>query len=121
MWIKKGVDQEKEEDFLWLKEMLKPDQACVDLSMYTEEQIKTFDNTYLTFINEMREPMLKGTQAWYCYGNRTNSYLLINYGFCFPNNFYTSFKFYVNTDVPYSAELLVEKLITVGKQTANMH
>lgn len=42
--------------------------------------------------------MRAGSQAWYCYGNRTNSYLLVNYGFCFKDNLYNSVKFYALYD-----------------------
>ena len=46
--------------------------------------------------------MEKNKQAWYCYGNRTNSYLLINYGFCFPDNLYNSFKLEIKVCLDYS-------------------
>ena len=41
------------------------------------------DDTYFVFANEMRKPMPAGSQAWNCYGNRSNFFLLVNYGFCF--------------------------------------
>ena len=53
------------------------------------------NTTYFTLANESRSPMVKGGQAWICYGKRTNAYLLINYGFCFQNNKYDSFDFQV--------------------------
>ncbi len=37
----------------------------------------------------------KGEQVFYCYGRRTSGYLLLNYGFCFPDNKYNSVKFKV--------------------------
>ena len=39
--------------------------------------------------------MKAGSQAWGAYGKRTNSFLLMNYGFCNHNNIYDSFEFYV--------------------------
>lgn len=62
-WLAGGEDEEGEDTFDWLAE--------------------ASDKTYFIFANEMREPMKAGTQAWNCYGNRTNEYLLVNYGFCF--------------------------------------
>ena len=32
----------------------------------------------------------KGSQVYYCYGARSNRYLLMNYGFCIDNNKYES-------------------------------
>ena len=67
-WIAGGDDEESEEDFEWM-EGLTSDQK---------------DNeTYFTFINEMRKTMKAGSQAWNCYGNRSNLFLMVNYGFCF--------------------------------------
>ena len=45
--------------------------------------------------------MKAGTQAWNCYGNRSNIFLLVNYGFCFQDNLYDSFKFMVRLDVDF--------------------
>lgn len=115
-WVNKGVDDEEEENYEWVTEMLKPDQADVKMDRYTKEQIEIFDKTYLTFINEMREPMPKGSQAWYCYGNRTNSYLLINYGFCFPDNLYNSYKIQVRMKVKYREEIMVKELLTYSDE-----
>lgn len=42
--------------------------------------------TYFTIVNHDRRTMQPGEQAWYCYGNRSNKFLLINYGFCFAGN-----------------------------------
>ena len=51
----------------------------------------------------MRKPMKAGTQAWNCYGNRSNIFLLVNYGFCFQDNLYDSFKFMVRLDIDYKS------------------
>ena len=63
----------------------------------------------------MRRPMKKGTQAWNCYGNRNNRFLLVNYGFCFADNLYDSFECHATLDIkpenfakPMPKDLLVE-------------
>ena len=43
--------------------------------------------------------MPKDSQAWNCYGRRTSDYLLVNYGFCFPDNLYDSYVFHLKLDV----------------------
>lgn len=43
--------------------------------------------------------MKTGEQAWNCYGNRSNKFLLVNYGFCFADNRYDSFSFKLKMDV----------------------
>lgn len=86
-WLNGESDEEDDEDFKWIDKLNEQDER---------------DNTYFTFINETREVMKSGTQAWNCYGNRTNAYLLVNYGFCFQNNLYDSFKFYVKLDLVFS-------------------
>ena len=43
--------------------------------------------------------MKKGSQAWYCYGNRTNESLMITYGFCLKDNVYDSVKCRFQLDV----------------------
>lgn len=50
------------------------------------------DDTYFTFVNKNRKTFETGDQVFYCYGNRTNKFLLINYGFCFPGNKYDSYE-----------------------------
>lgn len=57
-------------------------------------------DTYFTFVNKNRETIEAGDQVFYCYGNRTNKFLLLNYGFCFPGNRYDSFEFPLRLDVP---------------------
>lgn len=42
---------------------------------------------------------MPGEQAFYCYGNRSNRYLLINYGFCFLGNRYDSFETRLKLDI----------------------
>lgn len=44
-------------------------------------------------VNTNRRTLQKGEQAFYCYGHRSNKYLLVNYGFCFQDNGYDSFEF----------------------------
>ena len=68
--------------------------------------------------------MEKNKQAWYCYGNRTNSYLLINYGFCFPDNLYNSFKLEIKVCLDYSlysSENQISFIDAHTKQLINLH
>jgi len=71
MWLAGEDDEEEDEDFEWVDKERRKDPGKFD------------SETYFTFVNEMRKPMKKGEQAWNCYGNRTNLFLLVNYGFCF--------------------------------------
>ena len=57
-------------------------------------------DTYFCYVNKNRETIEAGDQVFYCYGNRTNKFLLLNYGFCFPGNRYDSFEFPLRLDVP---------------------
>lgn len=52
--------------------------------------------TYFSLTNMCRRTLKKGEQAFNCYGNRTNRYLMIDYGFCFQNNKYDSVEIYLN-------------------------
>ena len=49
-------------------------------------------------------PIKKGSQAFYNYGFRTNLFLLINYGFCIPDNLYDSLKFNVRVSRDFDTE-----------------
>jgi len=40
-----------------------------------------FDNNYFAMVNRDYDSMKKGNQAFYCYGKRSNAFLLLNYGF----------------------------------------
>lgn len=86
-WLNGGEDEESEEDFEWVGQQVQKDSN------------KAKAETYFVFVNETREPMKAGTQAWNCYGNRNNEYLLINYGFCFQDNLYDSFTLHLRLDV----------------------
>jgi len=88
-WLSGDDDEEEEEDFGWVEPQKKKDPG------------KFSEETYFTLVNESRKPMKKGSQAWNCYGNRTNLFLLINYGFCFESNLYNSFVFYVKLNVDF--------------------
>ena len=52
--------------------------------------------------------MPKGSQAWNCYGSRNNEYLMMNYGFCFLDNLYTSYTFCVRLDVDFETIETIE-------------
>ena len=53
---------------------------------------------------------------FYCYGNRTNKFLLLNYGFCFPDNKYDSYEFPMRLDLPIN-EGFVPEIIDLGWQS----
>lgn len=86
-WLNGASDEESDEDFKWVDTLDEKDEL---------------ENTYVTFVNETREVMKAGTQAWYCYGNRTNSFLMVHYGFCFKDNLYDSYRFALRLDLQFS-------------------
>ena len=53
-------------------------------------------DSYFCFVNLRRRQLQPGEQAFYCYGNRSNKYLLLNYGICFPGNRYDSYSVWTN-------------------------
>lgn len=76
------LHEDSEEEFTWFQ---------------ADEHTNT---TYFNMVNKTRRTVEAGDQLFYCYGNRSNKFLLINYGFCFPNNLYDSFEFHLRLDVP---------------------
>ena len=50
------------------------------------------ENTYFALASKYQS-YAAGEQLFYCYGRRTNRFLLENYGFVIPNNKYDSFSF----------------------------
>ena len=38
-------------------------------------------------------------QTWFTYGNRSNKFLLENYGFSYADNIYDSYQFFVKMDM----------------------
>jgi hypothetical protein len=61
---------------------------------------KDIDNqTYFVFVNNNRKAFQKGKEVFYCYGNRSSKYLLINYGFTFANNRYASYPINLRMDI----------------------
>lgn len=71
----------------------------------SEETFSWYDRSkhehesYFAMINLNRRDLMPGEQAFYCYGNRSNRFLLINYGFCFKDNRYDSFELHLKTNV----------------------
>lgn len=82
-----GYNEEPDEDFEWLEDLQRNDPVSLE------------NDTFFTFINQTRKTFQKGSQAWNCYGDRSNMFLLMNYGFCFENNLYDSVKFMVRLDL----------------------
>ena len=67
-------------------------------------------------VNKTRKTIEVGDQIFYCYGNRTNKFLLLNYGFCFPDNKYDSYEFPMRLDVPIK-ETFTSHVIDIGWQS----
>lgn len=86
----------------------------------TDEEFDWFDpvehtqDTYFNFVNKNRKTIMPGEQVYYCYGNRTNKFLLVNYGFCFPNNTYDSYEIPLRLDVPMTSELFVPEIVDLS-------
>jgi hypothetical protein len=77
------ISSETDEDFEWYKK---------DPELAESE-------SYFCLINCERRTLEAGEQAYYCYGDRTNRFLLLNYGFCYPDNKYDSYEIHMRTDV----------------------
>jgi len=89
-YVVDGDDEEPEEDFAWVN----------TLRSTNPESLSNY--TYFCLINNTRKAMPKGSQAWNCYGNRTNVFLLVNYGFCFKDNLYDSVKMQMRLDIDFT-------------------
>lgn len=59
------------------------------------------NQTYFCLTNMNRGPLRKGEQAFNCYGNRCNRYLLMDYGFAFADNRYDSVELFLNMSSEY--------------------
>ena len=55
-----GEAEESDEEFKWVPKLKEKNQSLLD------------NQTYFTIINASRKAFTKGSQAWYCYGARTN-------------------------------------------------
>ena len=53
-------------------------------------------DTYVAFYNDIWRTINAGDQVYYFYGQRSNMFLLLNYGFAIEDNKYDSYTFYVN-------------------------
>ena len=63
------------------------------------------DDTFFTLVNKNRKTVEKGDQVFISYGgNRTNKFLLLNYGFCFTGNRYDSYEFTVRITADFSSD-----------------
>ncbi len=86
----------------------------------TDEEFDWFDplehtdDTYFNFVNKNRKTIMPGEQVFYCYGNRTNKFLILNYGFCFPGNSYDSYEIPLRLDVPLTNEIFVPEIVDLA-------
>ena len=76
---------------------------------------KMDDDCHFVFVNNNRQSFKKGDQVYYCYGNRNNTYLLLNYGFCFPNNKYEDYYLRMRLDCDMSDPFVPELVDLEGK------
>ena len=76
-----STSDESDEEFDWYKSELHDDEL------------------YITLCNLQRRTLMPGEQAYYCYGNRTNKFLLMHYGFCFLGNRYDSYAIKMRMDI----------------------
>lgn len=76
-----STSDESDEEFGWYKSELHDDEM------------------YIVFCNLQRRTLQPGEQAYYCYGNRSNKFLLMHYGFCFLGNRYDSFAIKMRMDI----------------------
>ena len=75
---------DQREKFEWINEILFSDQAEDDFTLHSVQTLLDNSETYISFINDIRGKTVKpGEQVFFCYGNRTNRYLMNNYGFCY--------------------------------------
>lgn len=72
---------------------------------------KQMNETYFCIVNRMRKPFKQGDQAFNSYGDRSNAYLMVTYGFCFINNKYDSFVFWLKMDIDISHQIFAEDII----------
>ena len=78
-----GKSEDQKEEFDWFN------------PFEDEEQNTT---THFVIVNNTRKTIKTGDQAFFCYGARTNKFLLLNYGFCFENNYYDAFQTWLRLD-----------------------
>lgn len=52
------------------------------------------ENIYFTIQTCKRNSYATGSEIFNCYGNRTNRFLLLHYGFAFSDNIYNSLTFH---------------------------
>lgn len=124
-WLDIGMEASQVPPYVPVKiSFSNPEEALAMLqSDETDEEFDWFDpeehteGTYFNFVNKNRETIQTGDQLFYCYGNRTNKFLLLNYGFCFPGNKYDSYEFPLRLDVPVD-DLFVPEIVDLNWSSA---
>ena len=86
-------DDDSYEEFDWMEDL-------------QEHELNS--ETYFCYINESRETMKAGSQAFFNYGCFSNKTLITQYGFCIENNKFESYKFDVRLDLNFSKEKPIE-------------
>lgn len=104
-------DEEEEEE---LSDQEDIDAEDEDFKWYNHAKMK--DNSYFVFVNCDRRTVKKGEQVFYCYGKRSNAFLLLkyssippltfySYGFCYADNRYDSLLLKVKLNVNINYDL----------------
>ena len=97
--------QEEEHNEELNDERSQSEESDEDFAWYDQKLDKS---TNFVLVNNNRATFEKGDQVYYCYGNRSNRYLLVNYGFCFQDNRYESYEVNLKLDVDTSDPFIPE-------------
>ena len=81
-----------------------------EFEWFEETDPKFVDDSFFVYVNKTRQTIEPGDQVYYCYGNRSNKFLLLNYGFCFQNNKYDSYEIPMRLDLPFE-EIVPSELV----------
>ena len=71
---------------------------------------KDEEKIYFTFITGEKNSYIAGSEIFNSYGRRTNSFLILHYGFAMMNNIYDSLTVYTIEDKPFPFKLKYNKL-----------
>ena len=90
---------------LFVKEQKKKTKPVPKWDWYCSE--KHDAETYFCYVNTSGQTINPGEQVYYHYGNRSNRFLLQNYGFCYADNIYDSYEFQLNLNSTNFKDLIV--------------
>jgi len=111
MGQEKSDEEIKEEKPKHFKSDKSESSECTDEEFDWYEHDVHDEETYFVFVNHERRTLQPGDEAFYCYGNRTNKFLLLNYGFAFADNKVDSLQFGVKMDQEVQANPFVPEMV----------